>query len=182
MIAGSTLKLEKPVPVKVSRMLLDKDNYIVSAARLKTHACVSVTLSFKNIAMGAILKDDKGSIHMEGGNSAVHLNLFLLAHRLRPDFASIDGFDGMQGEGPDRGEPIDSKVAIASSDFLAADRVATEVMGFDFDKVSYLNYMSIAGFGQSDLANIDITGDKLSDCIIRFKPPACLPDACKPYF
>jgi len=171
------LKLEKPRPVKVARIILDPANYIVSAARLKTHEGALVTLSFKNIAVGAILQDDKEFIHMDG-NAGMNLNLFLLAQRLRPDLASIDGYDGMQGNGPCDGEPIDSRVALASTDFLAADRVATEVMGFDFNDVVYLNYISKAGWGQSDLKNIEILGEKLSECIVRFDPPPFLDNSC----
>ena len=160
-----------PHPVRVARTLLDPDNYIVSAARLKTHCAVMVTLSQKNLAVGAILGEDKGKIHK--GSSRVHrlthLNLFLLGQRLRPNLASIDGYEAMEGNGPSDGSPITCRLAIASTDFLAADRVATEIMGFDFEKVGYLKYGEQAAWGQADLQRIDILGEDLSECRFSFR-------------
>ena len=160
-----------PLPVRVARTLLNPDNYIVSAARLKTHCAVMVTLAQKNLAVGAILGEDKGSIHK--GDTRVHrvthLNLFLLGQRLRPDLASIDGYEAMEGNGPSDGTPVPCRLAIASTDFLAADRVATEIMGFDFSKVGYLKYGEQAGWGQADLQRIDILGEDLSECRFSFR-------------
>jgi len=45
--------------------------------------------------------------------------------------AVIDGHEGMEGNGPSMGTPVASKLAIASTDFIAADRVAVECMGVD---------------------------------------------------
>ena len=43
----------------------------------------------------------------------------------------------MEGKGPLFGDPIEVGVAIASTDCIAADRVGTDVMGHDFDKVGH---------------------------------------------
>jgi len=173
------LKLEKPKTIRVSRTILDPDNYIISAARLKTHGGTLVTLSYKNIAMGAILKYDKALIHSDGF-AGVNLNLLLLSFRLRPDLASIDGYDGMQGYGPWQGEPVNAPgVAIASTDFLAADRIGTEVMGFNFEDAVYLNYIADAGFGEAKLENIEIIGEKLKDCVHKFDFPYIIDEKFK---
>ena len=67
--------------------------------------------------------------------------------------AVIDGFEGMEGNGPVGGTPIDHRVCVASPDWLAADRVAVELMGIDYAKVGYLNFCANAGLGQGlDLA------------------------------
>jgi uncharacterized protein (DUF362 family) len=48
-------KRGQTIHVRVSGLLLDRNNYLVSAAKLKTHDTVVVTLSIKNMAMGSIL-------------------------------------------------------------------------------------------------------------------------------
>jgi len=50
----------RPHPVRVSRMLLDRNSYVISAAVMKTHELVISTLSLKNIIVGAAVKDKAG--------------------------------------------------------------------------------------------------------------------------
>ena len=52
--------------------------------------------------------------------------------------------------GPRR-QPVPSRVAIASTDYVAADRVGIEVMGIDPEWVGYLGFCAQAGLGQNDL-------------------------------
>jgi uncharacterized protein (DUF362 family) len=58
---------------------------------------------------------------------------------------------------------------VVSPDWLAADRVALELMGIDFAKVGYLNYCAQASLGQADLAKIEIVGPALKDHIKPYK-------------
>lgn len=168
----------RPRPCRVSKLLLDANNFIISAAKFKTHMLVGVTLSLKNIVVGAPIKDpgvgtaagpalggksDKPLMH-GGGPHGINYNLFALASRLHPHLAVIDGYEGMEGQGPASGTPVPHKVCVASLDWLAADRVATELMGVDFSKIGYLNYCAQAGnLGQGTLAQIDIVGPALKD-------------------
>jgi uncharacterized protein (DUF362 family) len=55
-----------------------------------------------------------------------------LARRLHPDLAVIDGFTGMEGNGPTLGTPVDHRVCVVSRDWLAADSVGIELMGTIF--------------------------------------------------
>jgi uncharacterized protein (DUF362 family) len=88
------------------------------------------------------------------------MNVAQTAKRKRPFWGAtvIDGFEGMEGEGPLRGTPVASRVAIASTDFVAADRVGVEAMGINPDWPGYLRYCCDAGLGQYDLARIDLRG------------------------
>ena len=172
-----------PQPARMSNLMLDPDTYVISSAVLKTHDRAVVTLSLKNVIVGAAKKDktfkwgpgSKGSndkIILHGGpaNEAINLNLFQLARRLHPDLSVIDGFQGMEHNGPVGGEPVDHKVAIVSTDWLAADRVATELMGFDFSKVGYLTFSARAGLGEGDLARIEVLGEKVPAHIRHYRP------------
>ena len=157
----------KSIHVRVSSMLLNKNNYIISAAKLKTHDAVVVTLAIKNIAMGSILLSDKSLVHQ--GTKQININIADIAGQVWPDLAVIDGFEGMEGNGPTHGSPIHVGVAISSTDPLAADRVACEIMGVDFNKVGYLYYCSDKGLGESDLKKIDLKGHSLRECIRPFR-------------
>ncbi len=43
----------------------------------------------------------------------------------------LDGYQGMEGEVPVEGVPVPSWIAIASMDYIAADRIAVEAMGIN---------------------------------------------------
>lgn len=51
------------IAVRLLSLLLDKENYIISEAKMKTHDDVVVALSLKNIAVGSIAGKDKEYVH-----------------------------------------------------------------------------------------------------------------------
>ena len=153
--------------VRLAERLFDTDAFILGSAILKAHDNVVATLSVKNLVMSAPLHNsrketakwhDKAKYHQ--GYRQIQMNLALTAKRMRPFWGAtvIDGFEGMEGEGPLRGTPVPSRVAIASADFVAADRIGVEVMGVNPDWVGYLKYCCDAGLGQYDRAKIDLRG------------------------
>jgi uncharacterized protein (DUF362 family) len=120
--------------------------------------------------MGAILVMDKFRMHPgEAGNRVLDYNLFTVMRHLHIDLAVLDGFEGMEGKGPILGEPVDHRVAIAGTDFVAVDRVGTEVMGVDFDAVRYLNFFWDQGVGQGDLEKIQVIGETIERCRRTYK-------------
>jgi uncharacterized protein (DUF362 family) len=174
----------RPHPCRMAKSLLDPKSFVISAAKFKTHDRVVATLSLKNIIVGAALKRDGGEraeggymgnsdkpVTHGGGFRGINYNLFALASRLHPHLAVIDGYEGMEGQGPGNGTPVNSRVCVVSPDWLAADRVSLELMGIDFAKVGYLNYCAQAGLGEADLAKIEIVGPALKDYIKPYKLP-----------
>jgi len=91
------------------------------------------------------------------------------ASKLRPDLAVIDGYQAMEGNGPVGGTPVEHRVAVASLDWLAADRVAVALMGIDLDKVGYLNYCAAAGMGEARLDRMEILGSRVSDHLRKYR-------------
>jgi uncharacterized protein (DUF362 family) len=173
----------RPHPVRMAALLLDPGSYIISATPMKTHDRIVATLSLKNVVVGAPIKDkgfswshsndpgivnDKPVVH-GGGIRGINYNLFVLSDHLHPHLSVIDGFQGMQGNGPVGGYPVDHKVCVVSTDWLAADRVAVELMGIDFSKIGYLNYCANAGKGVADLDKIEIIGESINDHIKPYK-------------
>ena len=107
------------------RLLLDRGNFVISAAKIKTHNRVVATLSLKNIVVGTAVKDlgfrwgpggkpsattNKPIVHGNGFHG-LQYNLYALAPKLRPDLAVIDGYQAMEGNGPVGGTPVDSRYA-----------------------------------------------------------------------
>jgi uncharacterized protein (DUF362 family) len=166
------------VPVRLAARLVDPEAFIICSAMLKTHNTVVATLSIKNMALGAPLHsprkessgwNDKRLYH--GGVRQTHVDIMMTAQRLRPCWgaAVIDGFEGMEGDGPNDGTLVASRVAIASTDYIAADRVGLAAMGIDASWVGYLNFCGQAGLGQNDLSKIEIRGAKLAEVTRKYR-------------
>jgi len=84
----------------------------------------------------------------------------------------------MQGTGPCLGTAMNQQSAIVSLDWLAADRVAVELMdvnagilsrgysnnsGFNWPRYpAYLSYAGQLGMGQYDLSKIDVLGETIA--------------------
>jgi uncharacterized protein (DUF362 family) len=163
------------IPVRLAARLMDPDAYVICSAILKSHNTVVATLSVKNMTLGAPLHqapgeatkwNDKRKYH--NGVRQTHFNMFLTAKAMAPFWGAtvIDGYEGMEGNGPASGTPVPSRVAIASTDYIAADRVGVEAMGINADWMGYLRFCGDFGIGQWDLKNIDVRGAKL-DAIRR---------------
>jgi len=162
----------RPHPVRMSSILLDPNNFVISSAKLKTHNFAVATLSLKNIVLGAPVKtggrSDKGTVH-GGGSRGINFNLANLAFRLHPHLAVIDGYQGMEGSGPSRGTPVEHRVCVTSLDWLAADRVGVELMGIDPAKIGYMTYCSQFAMGETDLSRIEIVGPDIKEHIKTYK-------------
>jgi uncharacterized protein (DUF362 family) len=155
----------KPHAVKIAQEMVNPHHYIISLTRLKSHLWVGVTLTAKNVIMGSILVMDKYRMHpTEAGNRMLDYNLFTVMQHLHIDLGVLDGFEGMEGNGPVNGDPVDHRVAIAGTDYVAVDRVGTEVMGVDFDNIRYLNYLWDHGLGEGELNKIQVIGETIQAC------------------
>ncbi len=157
--------------VRLAARLLDPDAFVVGAAIMKTHNTVVATLSVKNMVLGAPLHSapgetpewsDKRKFHV--GVRQTHYNMMLAAQKLQPNWgvAVVDGFEGMEGEGPGSGTAVPSRIAIASTDYIAADRVALEAMGINPAWIGYLTYCAQVGLGQYELDKINVVGANLA--------------------
>ncbi len=151
----------RPLDIRIIDNFLNPDNYFISVCRPKAHNCLVVTLSAKNMLMGAPLVDgtrhDKSRMHSPGLKK-MNFNVFLLARKVQPRLAVIDGLEGMEGNGPNNGTLVDHRFALASTDFIAADSITCQLMGVDFGDVGYLTYCSNAGIGHGDSSKIKIIG------------------------
>jgi uncharacterized protein (DUF362 family) len=166
------------VPVRLAARLLDPEAYLICSAILKTHNTVVATLSIKNMALGSPLHssrkesqgwNDKRLYH--GGVRQTHVDIAMTAERLQPCWgaAVLDGWEGMEGNGPGSGTLVPSRIAIASTDYVAADRVGVQAMGINPEWVGYLGFCARARLGESDLSKIEIRGARLADVTRKYK-------------
>ncbi len=170
-----------PQGINLINMYLDPDVYLISATRLKNSGGVICTLSLKNIVMGAPInhykqklaanRNEKHLMHA-WGRRGQHYNIFRVATMgVQPDLAVLDGVVGMEGNGPVKGTPVEQGVALASADWLAADRLGVELMGYDYKLLKYLCWCGEAGMGHDNLADMDIIGPDYRPHIVSYKHP-----------
>jgi uncharacterized protein (DUF362 family) len=148
---------------------------VFSITRPKTHNVVVATLGMKNMVMGSPLKIYKKVNYkymMHGaGPWWLNYNMFTVARTVRPDFTVIDGLEGMEGNGPIDGTPVEHGIALAGSDVIAVDRVGIDLMGISLEDVGYLNYCADAGLGNASHDRIKIIGSaNPKDHVIKYKP------------
>jgi uncharacterized protein (DUF362 family) len=169
-----------PVPIRMGAQFVDPAAFVISAGVLKTHNMVVATMTIKNMVLGAALTpppgvkadwgaSDKRKFHV--GIRAGNYNIYLGAQMMKHNWGVglIDGFEGMEGNGPVSGTPVPQRIAIASTDFLAADRVGLACMEIDASWPGYLNYAYQGGVGQYDLAKIDVVGAKIADVQRKYR-------------
>ena len=156
----------RPLRLHFSRLLAESD-YRIVIGPAKTHDTVVVSLSIKNLAMGGLRfgpgeEDDKRKMHQ--GYPVHNLNLYLVAKAYPPHLSIIDGYLAMEGDGPLYGQPVDWGVAIASSDPVAADSLAAQLMGFSLDDIGYLWYCGQMGLGVGEMEGMEVLGVEPEEC------------------
>jgi uncharacterized protein (DUF362 family) len=164
-----------PERIRLLNSFVDPNVYVISVTPLKTHNVVIATLTLKNVVMGAPIRNpknkrdsDKGRMHgygkpgspnFAGSPKLLNFNLFKVAHAAKPDLCVLDGLVGAEGDGPSNCDPVDHGVALAGTDFVAVDRIGTELMNIPWEKMGYLQYCALGGLGQGDPGKINIIGE-----------------------
>lgn len=163
--------------VRLAGRLFNPDAYIICCAVLKSHNAAIASLSVKNMVLGAPLHGVKGKSYFNdkrkyhAGIRQMHYNMLVTAEKMRPYWGAtvIDGFEGMEGNGPTQGVPVASRIAIASTDYLAADRVGLEAMGVDPEWPGYLTYCAKLGLGEYDLSKIEVVGPPIASVARKYR-------------
>ncbi len=137
------------------------ESAIISAAKLKTHTATTVTLGMKNM-FGLLPDKFKAKYHARGISSVVvDINTVL-----KPSIIVIDGFVGMEGNGPVNGEPVQMNLIIAGTDAVATDAVGCRIMGIDPNQVKHIRRANEKGLGT---IVPQVIGEKIQDVTRVFK-------------
>jgi len=110
-------------------------------------------------------------VRMHQGYGIMNVNLALLAAALLPDVAIVDGFEAMEGAGPENGTAVPWRVAFAGTAALAVDGLVAGLMGFPADQVGYLRYSADLGLGRLGPARDEVVGNVAPEAVARvFRP------------
>jgi uncharacterized protein (DUF362 family) len=168
----------KKLKLKIAKTLLESD-YLISISPPKTHNAVVYTGAVKNAAIGGLVRpylplnsfsfarkfgiaiNYKSMIHQ--GYNAINHYIASLFKQIPLNLAIIDGFAAMEGNGPINGDLVPAHFAVASSDPVAADWLACQLMEIETGDVGYLNLL---GAGYEDYY---VIGDSWQECTLPFK-------------
>jgi uncharacterized protein (DUF362 family) len=118
-------------------LTLQRADWVVSVAKMKTHHWAGVTLSMKNlfgVLPGTLYGWPKNVLHRAG----IHRCVADLHATVQPDFAIIDGIVGMEGDGPIMGTPKTAGVLLMGRNLPSVDATAARIMGVDPARIGYL--------------------------------------------
>lgn len=150
---------------------LSKEMFSISLSMPKTHDTFVYTGVSKN-GMGLVLTKRPYVHAMElnerlfikrvvRSNVVNKINLANVIEDSYPDLGILDGFLGMEGNGPMFGTEIPLGVAMCSKDSIALDTVMSNLTGLGY--VPYLPLCEEKGLGTTDISKIDIIKDGFSD-------------------
>lgn len=145
-------------------------DYMISVVPPKTHNIFPTFLSIPNL-IGFVKPEERvlmfgasspeiKKINFSSNETFFRLiqfggrNFSRLLSRMKPSLVIVDGLYGMEGKGPIKGSPVFHGFAIASEDVVLADSLATYVMGFDVNEVSYIYYAFQEGLGNNRWQNV----------------------------
>jgi len=95
----------------------------------------------------------------------LHKNLAKIGKLIMPDLVILDGWWGMDKDGPVYGRRRKLGVAIASVFPVAADAVGAKVIGFEPEKIAYLRLL-----GKNADFKPKILGEKIKKVAVKFSP------------
>ena len=144
--------LSTTLAVNVTPICFDSNNYIISLTRPKTHNCMVMTATVKNMCMGMPLisstsdysgnsklamhdvSDENPNGQHTGEDAVLAYNIYQIASQFTPkgfpNLAVLDAWEGQEQNGPVSGTSIMHYCALAGTDFLAVDRLCAKLMGF----------------------------------------------------
>jgi uncharacterized protein (DUF362 family) len=95
-------------------------------------------------------------------------NLSAIGAKILPDLVVLDGYKGMEKDGPVYGRGRKLGIAVASADPIKADGLGAKVMGFDPEKIGYLRL--IARQEKKDFKSVNLVGERIEEVAVRFIP------------
>lgn len=186
----SSFERSLPNGVKLNKVKLispvERAEFIISAAKLKTHGFTYYTGAVKNM-FGTVPGLLKAAMHRNFPDKKAFCEAMVdLCEGVRPDLAIIDGIIGMEGAGPSGGTPKFAGAIITSKSPYAADLVGLQVMGLDPEK----SYIHTTARSRGLVGDVVCEGTEISEVKTNFEPAytreprtvlAILPGALRTY-
>ena len=133
---------------------------LIAVNQLKLHATATVTMALKNVAMSFPAADHYGHPRSKQDHDHcffddMHSFIAAMAKRFPIDLAVTVGHPAMIGTGPLGGHAVETGLAIASTDPVAADAVGAKLLGFGPQAVRHLWEAGRLGLGETDVARME---------------------------
>ncbi|HBP00100.1 MAG: hypothetical protein UU48_C0015G0017 [Candidatus Uhrbacteria bacterium GW2011_GWF2_41_16] len=144
--------------------------FTINLACLKTHRDTGVSFSIKNWTLGTwVVPPTPGAYGPHWSRAvflhhqhpwAFHQTIARLLEQHAPDLSFIDGFFGMEGEGPTHGTLVEMGVALAGTDAIAVDLAACQLTGFDSNEIGYLVFAREKRYSEGRSFDVSFIGDQ----------------------
>lgn len=172
----SVVEISNPAAKRLKTMQIIKVakevDFVISAAKLKTHGMMTYTGAVKNL-FGVIPGLIKADYHLRMNsvdNFADHL--IDICETVKPIFSIIDGIEGMEGNGPSAGEKRKVGLILAAENPYALDTAASHIMGMEPLIVPTIRAAKERNLFSGSIKDLEIRGIQLIDIKI---PPFRLP-------
>jgi uncharacterized protein (DUF362 family) len=154
---------------------------LCSVPMMKTHVLATVSLAMKNLIglyPGTVYYSVRSWLHdraAEKGSPGVAFEIVDMVRANRTGLAVIDASTAMEGDGPTQGTLVAMNLIVAGTNPLAADMVASALMGIDPAGVPTFNCAHRAGMHPRSLQEIEIRGPAIDQVKRSFVKPNVVP-------
>jgi uncharacterized protein (DUF362 family)/Pyruvate/2-oxoacid:ferredoxin oxidoreductase delta subunit len=147
--------------------ILDEVDMVISLPKLKTHELAYYTGATKNL-FGLIPGLSKALLHAKYPNrNAFSAMIVDVMEAVKPTFAMMDAIIGMEGAGPQNGQPKHIGLMLGSCNHIALDIVASQIVGYNPMDIPMLEHAVNQGVQVSDLKEIEIEGGLLKEFKVK---------------
>jgi len=167
---------------KLAREVLEAD-VVINVPKLKAHQQMQLTGAIKN-NFGCVPGKRKARLHLACGKDRVTFGKMLIEHceLIKPALTVVDAISAMDGMGPRGGNSYPLGILTGGRDVVALDRVHAEIVGLPEEQFDLLKAARQIGIGETNLANIEILGERLTDIRVSdFEFPIMIPVNFSPF-
>ena len=164
-LSAESVEVDNPQGQAFKRFTLAKGvveaDVIINLPKLKTHGLTLFTGGVKN-NFGCLPGLHKAQMHLRAqGTETFSQMLVDLLLAVRPTLTVMDAVVGMDGDGPRNGQPKQIGAILVSTDAVALDAVACEMVGIEPLMAPTTRLAHEQGVGAGDLAQIELLGEPL---------------------
>lgn len=167
--------------LRVSSTIRSAD-LVINLPKFKAHQQMLMSLAVKNV-FGCVPGRRKAGLHMLSRDDRHWFARMLVENYLavQPALTIMDGIVAMEGNGPSNGDPRPLGVVMAATDAVALDRVAVEIIGLPWQKLTTLVAAKEMQAGCVDLERIEVVGPPLDSLRVNgFRLPLLMPISFSP--
>jgi uncharacterized protein (DUF362 family)/Pyruvate/2-oxoacid:ferredoxin oxidoreductase delta subunit len=136
---------------------------IISVSKFKTHGLTYITGAIKNL-FGVVPGLKKAEMHFRfPDNQRFSRMLVDICRSVPVKLHVVDAIMGMDGNGPNSGEPFPIGLIVAGVDPVAVDSTLCRIVGIDPLSIPMIRIGAERGLGNVDMDLIEIIGEDLAD-------------------